>query len=91
MILFRHSERNFQVFSESSNLANHVVKWHYLKYNSVKRDSLRKRYSVDEAKERGAKRNEFELRVKELELLLSTDWQEIANEYYDCKQELESI
>ena len=67
------------------------MKWHYLKYNSVKRDSLRKRYSIDKAKERGAKKNEFELRVKELELLLSTDWQEIANEYYDCKQELERI
>ena len=32
-----------------------------------------------------------ELKVEELEVLLSTDSQEIVEEYYDCKQELESI
>ena len=43
---------------------------------------------MDKAKEHRDERNELKLRVKELEVLPSTDSQEIAKEYYDCKQEL---
>ena len=62
-----------------------VLKWDYLKYKS---DTVAKKYSVDRAKEHRDERNELKLRVKELEVLPSTDSQEIAKEYYDCKQEL---
>ena len=75
-------------YSESSELADPVVKWDYLKY---KVRQLVKKYSIDKAKVRRAKRNKLKLRVKKLEGLLSTDSQEIAKEYYDHKQELESI
>ena len=64
------------------------MKWNYLKY---KIRQFAKQYSIVKAKERRAKRVKLELRVKELEGLLSTDSQEIAKEYYYCKQELESI
>ena len=40
---------------------------------------------------RQAKRSELVARVKELELLLCPDSQEVAKEYCDCKQDLESI
>ena len=64
------------------------MKWDYLKY---KIRQFAKQYSIVKAKERRAKRIKLKLSVKELEGLLSTDSQEIAKEYYDCKQELESI
>ena len=64
------------------------MEWDYLKY---KIRQFAKQYSIVNAKERRAKRIKLELRVKELEGLLSTDSQEIAKEYYDCKQELECI
>ena len=58
------------------------MKWDYLKY---KIRQFAKQYSIVKAKEHRAKRIKLELRVKELEGLLSTDSQEIAKEYYDCK------
>ena len=49
-----------------------------------------KQYSVDKAKERKAKRNKHELRVKELEVLISSNAEEtIIQEYHDCKHQLE--
>ena len=64
------------------------MKWDYLKY---KIRQFAKQYSIVKAKEHRAQRIKLELRVKELEGLLSTDSQEIAKEYYNYKQELESI
>ena len=64
------------------------MKWDHPKY---KVRQFVKKYTIDQAKERRAKRNKLELRVKKLEGLLSTDSQEIAKESYDCKQEIESI
>ena len=64
------------------------MKWDYLKY---KVRQFAKTYSVDKAKESRAERNKLGLRVMELEALLSTDSHKIVKEYYDCKQELESI
>ena len=66
-------------YSESIELADPVVKWDYLKYK-VRQYA---KYSIVKAKERRAKRNKLELRIKELEDLLSTDSQEIAKKYYD--------
>ena len=60
-------------------------------YDTTQDRQFAKQYSIVKAKERKAKRVKLELRVKELEGLLSTDSQEIAKEYYDCKQELERI
>ena len=57
-------------YSESSELADPVMKWDYLKY---KIRQFAKQYSIVKAKERRAKRIKLELRVKELEGLLSTD------------------
>ena len=71
-------------YSESFELADPVVKWDYLKY---KVRQFVKKYSIEKAKERRAKRNKLELRVKKLEGLLSTDSEEIVKEYYNCKQE----
>ena len=53
-------------YSESSELADPVVKWDYLKY---KVRQFAKQYSIDKAKEHKAKRNKLEPRVKELERL----------------------
>ena len=75
-------------YSEFSELADPVMKWDYLKFTIRQ---FAKQYSIVKSKERRAKRIKLELRVKELEGVLSTDSQEIAKEYYDCKQELESI
>ena len=75
-------------YSESSELADLVMKWDYLKY---KIRQFAKQYSIVKAKECRAKRIKLELRVTELEGLLSTDSQEITKDYYHCKQELESI
>ena len=49
-------------FQESEELRNPVMRWEYLKY---KVREISKQYSVDKAKERKAKRNKLELRVKE--------------------------
>ena len=59
----------------------------YLKYNV--RD-VSKQYSVDKARERKAKRNKFELRVKELDALISSNAEEtLILEYHKCKHPLE--
>ena len=74
---FVHAPRNEipKFYGESSELTDPVVKWDYLKH---KVRQFTKKYSIDKAKEHRAKRNKLELRVKEAEGLLSTDWQEIA-------------
>ena len=65
------------------------MKWEYLKY---KVREFSKQYSVDKAKERRAKRNKLELRVKELEVLISSNAEEtVIQEYHDCKHQLEEI
>ena len=66
-----------------------MMRWEYLKYK-VRECSTQ--YSVDKAKERKAKRNKLELRVKELEVLISSSAAEtIIQEYHDCKHQLEEI
>ena len=57
-------------YCESSELADPVVKWDYLKYKVKK---VAKTYSIDKAKEGRVQRNKLELRVKELEGLLTRD------------------
>ena len=50
-------------FQESEELRNPMMRWEYLKY---KVREFSKQYSVDKPKERRAKRNKLELRVKNL-------------------------
>ena len=66
-----------------------MMRWEYLKY---KVREFSKQYSVDKAKERKAKRNKLELRVKELEVLISSNAEEtVIQEYHDCKYQLNEI
>ena len=66
-----------------------MMRWKYLKY---KVREFSKQYSVDKAKERREKRNKLELRVKELEVLISSNTEEtVIQEYHDCKHQLEEI
>ena len=65
------------------------MRWEYLTF---KVREFSKQYSVDKAKERRAKRNKLELRVKELEVLISSNAEEtIIQEYHDCEKQLEEI
>ena len=76
-------------FQESEELRNPMMRWEYLKY---KVSEFSNQYSVDKAKERRAKRNKLELRVKELEVLISSNAEEtVIQEYHDCKHQLEEI
>ena len=76
-------------FQESEELRNPVMRWEYLKY---KVREFSKQYAVDKAKEWKAKRNKLELRVKELEVLISRNAKKtIIQEYHDSKQQLEEI
>ena len=51
-----------------------------------------KQYSVDKVKERKPKRNKLELRVKELEVLISSNAEgTFIQEYHDCKYQCEEI
>ena len=62
------------------------MRWEYLKY---KVREFSKQYSVDKAKERKAKRNKLELRVKELEVLISSNAKEtVIQEYHDVSTNL---
>ena len=66
-----------------------MMRWEYLKY---KVREFWKQFSVDKAKERKAKRNKLELRVKEFEVLISCNAEEtVIQEYHDCKHQLEKI
>ena len=76
-------------FQESEELRNPLMRWEYLKF---KVREFSKQYSVDKAKQRRAKRNKLELRVKELEVLISSNAEEtIIQEYHDCEHQLEEI
>ena len=76
-------------YQESEELRNSVMRWEYLKY---KVRDFSKQYSVDKARERKAKRNRLELRVKELDLLISNNAEEtFIQEYHECKHQLEEI
>ena len=76
-------------FQESEELRNPVMRWEYLKY---KVREFSKQYSVEKAKEWKAKRNKLELRVKELEVLISHNAKKtVIQEYHDCKQQREKI
>ena len=49
-----------------------------------------KQYSVDKAREQKAKRNKLEMRVKELDALISSNAEEtLIQEYHKCKHRLE--
>ena len=64
-------------YSESSELADPVVKWDYLKY---KVRQFAKKYSIKYSiRQNNVELKGMSLRVKELELLLSADSQEICN------------
>ena len=70
-------------FQESEELRHPVMRWEYLKY---KVREFSKQYSVDKGKERRVKRNKLELRVKELEVLISSNAEEaVIQEYHDSK------
>ena len=76
-------------YQESEELRNPVMRWEYLKYKG--RD-FSKQYSVDKARERKAKRNKLELRVKELDALISSNADKtLIQEYHKCKYQLEEI
>ena len=76
-------------FQESEKLRNPMMRWEYLKY---KVRQFSKQYTIDRAKERKAKRTKLELRVKELEVLISSNAEEtVIQEYYDCKHQLAEI
>ena len=75
-------------YSESSELADPVMKWDYLKY---KIRQFAKQYSIVKAKERRGKRIKLKLRVKELEGLLSTDSQEIAKNIMTVNKSLRAF
>ena len=76
-------------FQESEELRNPIMRWEYLKY---KVREFSKQYSVDKAKEPKAERSKLELRMKELEGLISSNAEEtIIQEYRDCKHQLEEI
>ena len=76
-------------FQESEELRNPMMRWKYLKY---KVREFSKKYSVDKAKEMREKRNKLELRVKELEILISSNAEEtVIQEYHDCKHQLEEM
>ena len=65
------------------------MRWEYLKY---KVREFSKQYSVDKAKERKPKQNKLELRVKEFEVLISSNAEEtVIQEYHDCEHQLEEI
>ena len=66
-----------------------MMRGEYLKY---KVSEFWKHYSVDKAKERKAKRNKHELRVTELEVLISSNAEEtVIQEWHDCNHRLEEI
>ena len=66
-----------------------MMRWEYLKY---KVRDFSKQYSVDKAREWKAKRNKLELRVKELDALISSNAEEILiQEYHKYKHQLEEI
>ena len=76
-------------YQESEELGNPVMRWEYLKY---KVRDFSKQYSIDKARERRAKRNKLELRVKELDALISSNAEEtLILEYQKCKHQLEEI
>ena len=76
-------------YQESEELRNPVIRWEYLKYKI--RDSS-KQYSVDKARERRAKRNKLELRVKEVDVLISSNAEDtFIQEYHNCKHQVEEI
>ena len=60
-------------YQESEELRNPMMRWEYLKY---KVRDFSKQYSVHKARERKAKRNKLELRVKELDVLISSNAEE---------------
>ena len=70
-------------------LRNPMMRWEYLKY---KVRDFSKQYSVDKAREQKAKRNRLESRVKELDVLISSNAEEtFIQEYHECKHQLEEI
>ena len=63
-----------------------MMRWEYLRY---KVRDFSKQYSVDKARERRAKRNKLELRVKEVDALISSNAEEtLIQEYQKCKHQL---
>ena len=73
-------------YQESEELRNPMMRWEYLKY---KVRDFSKQYSVDKARERRAKRNKLELRVKEVDALISSNAEEtLIQEYQKCKHQL---
>ena len=78
-----------EFFQESEELRNPMMGWEYLKY---KVRQFSKQYTVGKAREQKAKRNKLELRVKELEVLISSNAEEtFIQEYHDCKHQREEI
>ena len=66
-----------------------MMRWEYLRY---KVREFSKQYPVDKAREWKAKRNKLELRVKELDALISSNAEEtLIQEYQKCKHQLEEI
>ena len=65
------------------------MRWGCIKY-TVKQ--FAEKYSIDKAKHVQLKGMSLTLGFcKELKLQISTDFQEITKEYYDCEQELDII
>ena len=74
-------------FQESEELRNLAMRWEYMKY---KVREFSKQYSVDKARKWKAKQNKLELRVKELEVLISSNAEEtFIQEYHHYKHQLE--
>ena len=76
-------------YRASEELRNPMMRWEYLK---SKVSDFSKQCSVNKAMERKATRNKLELRVKELNVLISSHTEEtFIQEYHECKHQLEEI
>ena len=76
-------------YQESEELRNPMMRWEYLKY---KVRDFSKQYSIEKARGQKEKRNKLELRVKELDALISSNAEEaLIQEYQKCKHHLEEI
>ena len=74
---------------ESSEASTPNARWDYIKYRMRQ---FSKKFSIDKAKKRKARRLELESKVKEFEEQLTTDSNDqFINDYNKCKEELESL
>ena len=76
-------------FLESSEASTPNARWDYIKYRMRQ---FSKKFSIDKAKKRKARRLELESKVKEFEEQLTTaSNDQLINDYNKCKEELESL